>query len=144
MSTLENLINEINAAKKKFQEEGKSALQSAFKQFFEENPEVTAVGWLQYAPYFNDGEPCEFSVHDIYATTIPLDHEDYSSSELAHGEYEYGDSDCDWSPNNKKVDEFLRLLSRVPDDLFEHLFGSDSIVTVTRDGIDVEDYSDHN
>lgn len=26
-------------------------------------PGVTAVSWTQYTPYFNDGDPCEFSVN---------------------------------------------------------------------------------
>lgn len=30
---------------------------------------VKAVTWHQYTPYFNDGEPCEFSVGDMSATT---------------------------------------------------------------------------
>lgn len=29
---------------------------------------VTAVTWNQYTPYFNDGEPCEFSVGDMSVT----------------------------------------------------------------------------
>lgn len=28
-------------------------------------PGVTGLVWDQYTPYFNDGEPCEFSVHDV-------------------------------------------------------------------------------
>jgi hypothetical protein len=26
---------------------------------------VEAVGWTQYTPYFNDGEPCEFGIHEV-------------------------------------------------------------------------------
>lgn len=38
-----------------------------FKEFFEEYPEIVAVGWNQYTPYFNDGDTCEFSVGDMFA-----------------------------------------------------------------------------
>lgn len=30
---------------------------------------VLAVSWNQYTPYFNDGEPCEFSVHSVGVTS---------------------------------------------------------------------------
>lgn len=32
---------------------------------------VKAITWRQYTPYFNDGEPCEFDVHDASVTTDP-------------------------------------------------------------------------
>ncbi|WPH58224.1 hypothetical protein SEA_ALONE_136 [Streptomyces phage Alone3] len=30
---------------------------------------IKAVTWHQYTPYFNDGEPCEFSVYDLCVTS---------------------------------------------------------------------------
>lgn len=30
---------------------------------FAADPEVTALGWTQYTPGFNDGDPCTFDVH---------------------------------------------------------------------------------
>lgn len=30
---------------------------------------VKAITWHQYTPYFNDGEPCEFSVYDMCVTS---------------------------------------------------------------------------
>jgi len=30
---------------------------------------IKAVTWHQYTPYFNDGEPCEFSVYDMSVTS---------------------------------------------------------------------------
>jgi hypothetical protein len=36
-----------------------------FKPIFEAFPNtIKNVWWTQYTPFFNDGEPCEFSVHD--------------------------------------------------------------------------------
>lgn len=32
---------------------------------------VKAIKWAQYTPYFNDGEPCEFSIYDHYVTSDP-------------------------------------------------------------------------
>jgi hypothetical protein len=37
-----------------------------FKAAFDKG--VKAATWHQYTPYFNDGEPCEFSVYDLSVT----------------------------------------------------------------------------
>lgn len=42
-----------------------SAFEPLFMSFFDRNPEVQAIGWTQYTPGFNDGDPCTFSVHDV-------------------------------------------------------------------------------
>ena len=33
--------------------------------FLEEYPMFKALTWRQYTPYFNDGEPCTFTVHEV-------------------------------------------------------------------------------
>ena len=38
-----------------------------FVEAFEKG--IKAVTWHQYTPYFNDGEPCEFSVYDMCVTS---------------------------------------------------------------------------
>ena len=47
-------------------ERSSDMLDDAFKRFFEATPDIVTVTWRQYTPYFNDGEECTFSVHDIY------------------------------------------------------------------------------
>ena len=42
-------------------------LVAIFKAAFDKG--VKAIAWEQYTPYFNDGEPCEFSVGDFAFTT---------------------------------------------------------------------------
>lgn len=54
----------------------KNILTPVFKEFFELYPFVKGVAWTQYTPYFNDGEPCEFGVHEFYYT---LNDEDVDS-----------------------------------------------------------------
>lgn len=58
-----------------------------------------AISWNQYTPYFNDGEPCEFSVGDVGVTTDPkirdawleglsgIENEDGSYDYIEHYEY---------------------------------------------------------
>lgn len=45
---------------------GEEALKEYFLEIFEKFPELKAVRWAQYTPYFNDGDPCEFGICDPY------------------------------------------------------------------------------
>jgi hypothetical protein len=45
---------------------------------------IKAVKWAQYTPYFNDGEPCVFTIHEPYFRFADLD--DYDDG----GDYEDG------------------------------------------------------
>lgn len=49
----------------KVKNEGQDLLKKEFRAFFAANPDVEAIAWRQYTPYFNDGDACEFSVHDF-------------------------------------------------------------------------------
>jgi len=48
-------------------------------------PGVAAVGWNQYTPYFNDGEPCEFSIGSV---AVRLDPEYFNLSDEDVEEFE--------------------------------------------------------
>jgi hypothetical protein len=54
-------------------------LEEVFKEeakgLFETVPTLGTVVWEQYAPYFNDGDPCVFSVRDSLFTSLPEDSE---------------------------------------------------------------------
>lgn len=54
------------------------------------DPLITAFGWRQYTPYFNDGEPCYFMVHEPWFVTRydPQPHPDPEND---------GDVDHEWS-----------------------------------------------
>jgi hypothetical protein len=66
------LFDELFALKKAYDEklanEGEDALKEAFKELFDKHPRLESVTWVQYTPYFNDGDPCYFSVHDFDAS----------------------------------------------------------------------------
>lgn len=44
------------------------------------DPGILEFGWTQYTPYFNDGEPCEFSVHTPWFRT-PADVKDTATDD---------------------------------------------------------------
>jgi hypothetical protein len=72
---------QMEAARKEMQEKSTGFVELACKQFFDACPEVEAVTWTQYTPYFNDGETCEFSVHEKYFILVgDKDPDDYEGS----------------------------------------------------------------
>jgi hypothetical protein len=51
--------------------DGEAAVKEAFKELFDAYPEIRSVVWTQYTPYFNDGDTCEFSVHEFDVNLVP-------------------------------------------------------------------------
>jgi hypothetical protein len=124
-----------------------------------DDPTVVEFGWRQYTPYFNDGEPCEFSVYGTWVrTTADEDVEDEYELEVGNhrtlgtrpfrkspesGKYET----CPYEgPDEARFDRCRALMSALEGGSFEHVlieaFGDHATVTVRRDGIEVEFY-DH-
>jgi hypothetical protein len=84
MEIIDNL-KEVKQEIDKATEKLRILLKPAFDAVFERYPEVQAIRWTQYTPYFNDGEPCEFGVHDIEFTLKNYD-------EVSGEEVEAGDN----------------------------------------------------
>ena len=130
---------------------------------------ITAFGWHQYTPYFNDGDPCVFSTYGVWAARIedvdPDDPDTFDGDDLdidygnRLGGYEGGEwvPDPDNVPFNKRVgaqyvgpdqarfDRCKALSSAIDsgafDDVLLEAFGDHAAVTVKREGITVEFYS---
>jgi hypothetical protein len=64
MPTYEDLRKMKKAYEEARDAGAKDALRDHFKGLFELHPDVAAIRWRQYTPYFNDGEPCTFRVCD--------------------------------------------------------------------------------
>lgn len=113
---------------------GKEAVAESLKALFEAHPELVGVRWAQYTPYFNDGEPCEFGVRELYYRTA-------NTAEDA-GDYEDGYESTPWRKEDKTplhlaVDEFDRSRD---EDIMREAFGDHVQVTATREGVEVEEY----
>ena len=113
---------------KQFQNE----LKSIFKEVFETYPNVKKMAWTQYTPYFDDGETCIFSVHEIYVCDETCDPEDnlYDWLDISLGD-----------DKNKypMITEINNMLSQ-SEDILLLLFGDHVKITVSPKGIDVEEY----
>lgn len=130
-------------------------------------PSVVAFGWSQYTPYFNDGQPCVFSVNEL-KVKLDTDDEDMSlydcelcfscrddlgGRELtrdadgrairnADGTYQHEPYQ---GPDEHRYDVLSAADAAIQSASFEKAltekFGDHALVQITRAGIEVEFYS---
>lgn len=129
-----------------------------------DDPTIVEFGWRQYTPYFNDGDTCEFGVHGVWVRTtadvdVEEDDEYYDSYDL---DVDYhrslGKVKSDWNqetrqyenkryegPDEGRYDRCQALARAIESGAYENAlldtFGDHAMVTVRKDGIEVEFYS---
>ena len=135
----DGLLSGIEAARAEVAAKGKAAVGALFKAFFAQYPAVTAVGWTQYTPHFNDGDACEFGLHGFYATTkAGVDFAEVSS--LYDDEDPHGFADS-YSLKGATKEALAQLERSADSDIFETAFGDHAMVIATPAGFHVNEYS---
>lgn len=115
MNKIQAISQRMADLRKEMSEMGQESIFDLFKDFFAKHPEITGIQWSQYTPYFNDGEPCVFSVGSDYSITRNLE-----------GEWsEYGE---DGDP------EISKLLGEVPDEMMLAIFGDHAEIIMSNTG----------
>jgi len=146
------LFDELKALKEaydtKLAEEGEDAIKELFKEFFDKYPRAESIAWRQYTPYFNDGDPCYFSVHEMTLEMNEDEEESDEDEDEDEDEDDYDDEGYDSyslrhsdDPALKQMGEDFMYLEDIPDDVMEHVFGDHVKVTATREGFDVAEYN---
>lgn len=98
----DDLNASIASAKKEMSEKSKGFIEAGAKNLFDKYPFLHCVHWTQYTPYFNDGEACEFHVHEVCYTFEGDDVDNYDSSAL------YTQEDLDSAKKDyKNIEKFL-------------------------------------
>lgn len=144
--TLNDLIAQIRAINNHARSEGRRLLGQAFKDFFEACPEVRAIVWAQYAPFWNDGEPCEFSVHEYEVVSFSDKEEEDSYLSYGYGENSMISS---WRKDrDNEVQARVRALcekylgpvfSSEAETILQFVFGDDCQVVATREGFETNE-----
>jgi len=114
-AALEKMQNEMNR-------EIHALFHDGFKEVFQENTELDSVEWTQFTPYWNDGDECVFRSDHKHAEIM------IAGALWTH--------DCNIQTKND-VKGFLDVFDS--DDM-ESMFGDHAKVTVTKNGIEVEEY----
>jgi len=87
-----------------------ATLLPAMQNFLDENPEVDSIGWYQYIPSFNDGDPCTLRI----------------------GEFEAKDQEGEEVYPTKGADILEKLRDDFGEDVLEFAFESDKEITLVR------------
>lgn len=165
ISGLNALRDQVTEFRNQMKEQAKIIVKEGSAAIFEEYGDIVhSFGWTQYAPYFNDGDPCEFSVHEC-AVIAQVDVDENEDPDYLH-EWNY-----DGSPsfqrytgrskiggnayNADKVQpadpryvaalEACKTVHSIfyqDETLAKDIFGDDGRVIFTADGVEVEEY-DH-
>ena len=100
-------------------------------------PNVAYIGWNQWTPYFNDGEPCAFGVHEPHF--MLFDENGEESGDEMDG-WELRDSSDEKIANANIIKSLLSELGNLNasvHDLLQDKFGDGVCVKITKNGIDV-------
>lgn len=140
MTTLNELSVKYQKLQNELKQQGKEMLSAAFQEAFEKHPDITAIYWTQYAPYFNDGEPCYFGVDDFYITNVKdLERVDFRREDIE--DEEEGEFVKYLGKGYKYINDIeVFAHSSIGTDIFEDLYGDSVSVLVTPEGVTVSDY----
>lgn len=166
MSLFEEIAEKQLQLQEQIKATGQEALREYYAKFFEDNPTIEAVRWVQYTPYFNDGDPCTFSLSSPEIRFNDGQKKDGwgDDEEDEYGDrYSYGDSPYwyeqmslyTWDEETKHLPwaertrtyhpsyEPLQKLERdmnLNEKVFEMIFGDHVQITATREGFQIEEY----
>lgn len=136
----ETMKAKIAEFQKQMEEEGKELFLSMCTEFFAEHPTLLKFGWHQYTPYFNDGDECVFSAALDYPNMLLSGEGEYSDEDTWLDEEAWFKSE-DKSSESILHGELREFLGQFDDEDVKMFFGDHCQVVVSRDGIEVEEYS---
>lgn len=139
--TFDSLLAQLRDFKAQLKAGIKAELTERVKAVFESDPHIARVAWTQYAPYFNDGDPCNFGVNElqIYFAEEAVDAGDDTDDDDGEEHYLYN---LKGTPSYDAAMAFEQLIQN--DELSETMetaFGNGVEVSITRSGeVLVEEY----
>lgn len=150
---IERVQNLRKEYEKTIRKEFGAVLRGLTTELFGDFPEVKGIVWTQYTPHFNDGDPCEFGINEPH---VMLDQQfadacgdnvyDYDGETFDLSTYKIrkkdGKSDVELKllAIEEKLNEFERFLNEFSM-VVEETYGDGVKVTVTPNGVSVDDYS---
>jgi len=149
------MIEQVMSLKKRYDKMVQAFKEEDFKgwfiEFFKLYPFVTKIQWTQYAPYFNDGDPCVFAVHKPELELALSYIEKNPGLELSISEFRNDESEQylvtygftkeqrKQYPDLGEAVQSLRDLFEA-EDILKHVFGEDTAVCVTPEEIVCDEY----
>jgi hypothetical protein len=141
----EQVKKDMIALKAKKQELVKNFFGAKSKVIFDQYPALESFGFYCYSAYYCDGGPCDFEVHTDYCCGLMIN--GLRGDELCEETYDKTNNRWNYKfaegiPEDATY-EVKKFLDSIDEDDYEEMFGTDTEVTVTREGVEIESYTDH-
>lgn len=169
----EHIKQKLAELKKDYQKTAEAMFHEGVKELFERHPLLDSFGFTAYSPYFNDGDECRFSAYTYYPYINGYNEDECLNEFLNRdeescvmcdmfpirqgdsfiwdkvGKWQYSNNykDRTWIDGDKEIDAMVKdvkeFLNSFDNDVWEELIGNHVIVRITKDGIETEEYSNH-
>lgn len=169
----EHIKQKLAELKQDYKKTAEGMFHEGVKELFEIHPLLDSFGFTAYFPHFNDGNECRFSAYTDYPYIngynqdddenkfVGRSEDDYIMSESFRsregdsfiwdkvGKWEYSNNykDKTWIDGDKEIDAMVKdvkeFLNSFDNDVWEDLIGNHDIVRITKDGIETEEYANH-
>lgn len=124
---LKLLVEEIDKLKQELTQKAQDGLMQCLKELFEMHPEVKKLQFTAYTPYWNDGDECTYWCNA-------------SSADINGSEYDEDEDESLPKVSSQVRDIFQNALDQIDDDTWYDIVGDHALVTITPQGIDVQEY----
>lgn len=151
VTDLNNSVADLQKMKEEMQAKMKAQFDSIVKNFFNVVPKMKTITWVQYSPYFNDGDECIFHVRSVSVLNFVPEYfsryyeddegDEETSEHIIVGEYSHFNLDL-LSPEEKEACEAVQRFINDNEDLMSDLYGNHVSIQITESGTKVSDY-DH-
>jgi hypothetical protein len=143
MSKFDEVARRLEKVMDDAKKEAKDAFVAELKDIFNRVPDLKVIKWVQYTPYFNDGDACTFRVGELIGSNhLDVNHygeyeEDVPDDLLIYGGY----GEVRWNvPDLHSLEKFMN--TDLGESVLLFAFGDHVEITVTPNGIDIDDF-DH-
>lgn len=151
----------LAALKEDYRKTAESMFHEGVKELFEKHKSLDSFGFMAYSPYFNDGDECTYSalIDYPYINGFTVDDDSLENyfepregdikiwDNGSRWDYSNGYKDRTWVDGDPEIDAMVKdvkeFLKSFDDDVWHDLIGNHVIVRISKDGIETEEYTDH-
>ena len=141
-----NKINEIKNIKEQISLSFKEILVTKMQSVKKEYP-IESFRWVQYTPYFNDGEPCVFLVNDLEFCIKKEDYQKFINKDSSYFTDDENNQNLCWiSDYNVNLDDFPKIkelvdfFQLIDYEYFEDAFGDHAEIVFDGLEFNIEEY----
>lgn len=139
LQEINKLVAKLEKIKTEISTQASDALMDEFNKLFIEYPKMKEFSFLAYTDYFNDGDTCYYSVHADWDWSLRIN--DKCFDDLDDN---IPDTEIDLGQFKKLGEKLSAIIYAIPSDIMQSMYGDHVKITITKDGISTEDYTDHN